>query len=242
MDSGNSIHEATELTSFQEESVETSEADTGDEDAAEAEIKAEAELKAEVVLKGEAEIETEASARPAHLASHSRSKVHSVRPAHLASPSRSKVDSARPAHLASPSRSKVHSARPAHLASPSRSKVHSARPAHLTSPSWSKVHSARPAHLENSQDTMDKVQAFVESGKPEDFEGCTREQLKQIAERFGIRVKASKVAGMKDEILRQLRAKSKEAEQGAKKEAESGKKDDGQDEVRSQGSSKSSRR
>ncbi|XP_069165785.1 uncharacterized protein [Procambarus clarkii] len=88
---------------------------------------------------------------------------------------------------------------------------------------------------------MDKVQAFVESGKPEDLEGCTRDQLKQIAEKCGIRLKASKVAGMKDEILRQLRAKSEAAEQGAQKGAESGKEDDGQDEVRSQGSSRSSK-
>ncbi|XP_069177407.1 uncharacterized protein [Procambarus clarkii] len=88
---------------------------------------------------------------------------------------------------------------------------------------------------------MDKVQAFVESGKPEDLEGCTRDQLKQIAEKCGIRLKASKVAGMKDEILRQLRARSEAAEQGAQKGAESGKEDDGQDEVRSQGSSRSSK-
>ncbi|XP_069169334.1 uncharacterized protein [Procambarus clarkii] len=88
---------------------------------------------------------------------------------------------------------------------------------------------------------MDKVQAFVESGKPEDLEGCTRDQLKQIAEKCGIRLKASKVAGMKDEILRQLRAKNEAAEQGAQKGAESGKEDDGQDEVRSQGSSRSSK-
>ncbi|XP_069195601.1 uncharacterized protein [Procambarus clarkii] len=88
---------------------------------------------------------------------------------------------------------------------------------------------------------MDKVQTFVESGKPEDLEGCTRDQLKQIAEKCGIRLKASKVAGMKDEILRQLRAKSEAAEQGAQKGAESGKEDDGQDEVRSQGSSRSSK-
>ncbi|XP_069169906.1 GRB10-interacting GYF protein 2-like [Procambarus clarkii] len=67
---------------------------------------------------------------------------------------------------------------------------------------------------------MDKVQAFVESGKPEDLEGCTREELKQIVGKCGIRVKASKVAGMKDEILRQLRAKSEAAEQGAQKGAE----------------------
>ncbi|XP_069187486.1 GRB10-interacting GYF protein 2-like isoform X2 [Procambarus clarkii] len=88
---------------------------------------------------------------------------------------------------------------------------------------------------------MDKVQAFVESGKPEDLEGCTRDQLKQIAEKCGIRLKASKVAGMKDEILRQLRARSEAAEQGAQKGAESRKEDDGQDEVRSQGSSRSSK-
>ncbi|XP_069159732.1 uncharacterized protein [Procambarus clarkii] len=88
---------------------------------------------------------------------------------------------------------------------------------------------------------MDKVQTFVESGKPEDLEGCTRDQLKQIAEKCGIRLKASKVAGMKDEILRQLRAKSEAAEQGAQKGAESRKEDDGQDEVRSQGSSRSSK-
>ncbi|XP_069156101.1 uncharacterized protein [Procambarus clarkii] len=88
---------------------------------------------------------------------------------------------------------------------------------------------------------MDKVQAFVESGKPEDLEGCTRDQLKQIAEKCGIRLKASKLAGMKDEILRQLRARSEAAEQGAQKGAESGKEDDGQDEVRSQGSSRSSK-
>ncbi|XP_069173561.1 uncharacterized protein [Procambarus clarkii] len=88
---------------------------------------------------------------------------------------------------------------------------------------------------------MDKVQAFVESGKPEDLEGCTRDQLKQIAEKCGIRLRASKVAGMKDEILRQLRAKNEAAEQGAQKGAESGKEDDGQDEVRSQGSSRSSK-
>ncbi|XP_069171277.1 uncharacterized protein [Procambarus clarkii] len=88
---------------------------------------------------------------------------------------------------------------------------------------------------------MDKVQTFVESGKPEDLEGCTRDQLKQIAEKCGIRLKASKVAGMKDEILRQLRARSEAAEQGAQKGAESGKEDDGQDEVRSQGSSRSSK-
>ncbi|XP_069182341.1 uncharacterized protein [Procambarus clarkii] len=88
---------------------------------------------------------------------------------------------------------------------------------------------------------MDKVQAFVESGKPEDLEGCTRDQLKQIAEKCGIRLKASKVAGMKDEILRQLRAKNEAAEQGAQEGAESRKEDDGQDEVRSQGSSRSSK-
>ncbi|XP_069176187.1 uncharacterized protein [Procambarus clarkii] len=88
---------------------------------------------------------------------------------------------------------------------------------------------------------MDKVQAFVESGKPEDLEGCTKDQLKQIAEKCGIRLKASKVAGMKDEILRQLRAKNEAAEQGAQKGAESRKEDDGQDEVRSQGSSRSSK-
>ncbi|XP_069159261.1 uncharacterized protein [Procambarus clarkii] len=88
---------------------------------------------------------------------------------------------------------------------------------------------------------MDKVQAFVESGKPEDLEGCTRDQLKQIAEKCGIRLKASKVAGMKDEILRQLRARSEAAEQGAQEGAESRKEDDGQDEVRSQGSSRSSK-
>ncbi|XP_069172546.1 uncharacterized protein [Procambarus clarkii] len=88
---------------------------------------------------------------------------------------------------------------------------------------------------------MDKVQTFVESGKPEDLEGCTRDQLKQIAEKCGIRLKASKVAGMKDEILRQLRARSEAAEQGAQEGAESRKEDDGQDEVRSQGSSRSSK-
>ncbi|XP_069179608.1 uncharacterized protein [Procambarus clarkii] len=88
---------------------------------------------------------------------------------------------------------------------------------------------------------MDKVQAFVESGKPEDLEGCTRDQLKQIAEKCGIRLKASKVAGMKDEILRQLRARSEAAEQGAQEGAESRKEDDGQDDVRSQGSSRSSK-
>ncbi|XP_069160195.1 uncharacterized protein [Procambarus clarkii] len=88
---------------------------------------------------------------------------------------------------------------------------------------------------------MDKVQTFVESGKPEDLEGCTRDQLKQIAEKCGIRLKASKVAGMKDEILRQLRAKSEAAEQGAQEGAESRKEDDGQDDVRSQGSSRSSK-
>ncbi|XP_069176172.1 splicing regulatory glutamine/lysine-rich protein 1-like [Procambarus clarkii] len=59
---------------------------------------------------------------------------------------------------------------------------------------------------------MEKVQAFVESGKPEDLEGCTKEQLKQIAEKCGI-----------------------------KKGAGSGKEDDGQDDVRSQGSSRSNR-
>ncbi|XP_069163199.1 putative uncharacterized protein DDB_G0271982 [Procambarus clarkii] len=78
---------------------------------------------------------------------------------------------------------------------------------------------------------MDKVQALMELGKPEDLEGCTRDQLKQIAEKCGIRLKASKVAGMKDEILRQLRAKTEVAEPGAQKGAESGKEDDGQDEV-----------
>ncbi|XP_069180969.1 uncharacterized protein [Procambarus clarkii] len=88
---------------------------------------------------------------------------------------------------------------------------------------------------------MDKVQAFVESGKPEDLEGCTRDQLRQIAEKCGIRLKASKVAGMKDEILRQLRARSEAAEQGAQEGAESRKEDDGQDDVRSQGSSRSSK-
>ncbi|XP_069187322.1 caldesmon-like [Procambarus clarkii] len=88
---------------------------------------------------------------------------------------------------------------------------------------------------------MDKVQAFVESGKPEDLEGCTRDQLKQIAEKCGTRLKASKVAGMKDEILRQLRARSEAAEQGAQEGAESRKEDDGQDDVRSQGSSRSSK-
>ncbi|XP_069168641.1 calponin homology domain-containing protein DDB_G0272472-like [Procambarus clarkii] len=88
---------------------------------------------------------------------------------------------------------------------------------------------------------MEKVQAFVESGKPEDLEGCTRDQLKQIAEKCGIRLKASKVAGMKDEILRQLRARSEAAEQGAQEGAESRKEDDGQDDVRSQGSSRSSK-
>ncbi|XP_069188425.1 uncharacterized protein [Procambarus clarkii] len=88
---------------------------------------------------------------------------------------------------------------------------------------------------------MDKVQTFVESGKPEDLEGCTRDQLKQIAEKCGIRLKASKVAGMKDEILRQLRARSEAAEQGAQEGAESRKEDDGQDDVRSQGSSRSSK-
>ncbi|XP_069193456.1 uncharacterized protein [Procambarus clarkii] len=88
---------------------------------------------------------------------------------------------------------------------------------------------------------MDKVQTFVESGKPEDLEGCTRDQLKQIAEKCGIRLKAFKVAGMKDEILRQLRARSEAAEQGAQEGAESRKEDDGQDEVRSQGSSRSSK-
>ncbi|XP_069166066.1 inner centromere protein-like [Procambarus clarkii] len=94
---------------------------------------------------------------------------------------------------------------------------------------------------EDSQDTIEKVQAFVESGKPEDFEGCTKEQLKQIAEKCGIKLKSSKVAGMKDEILRQLRAKNEVAEQGARKGARSGKEDDGQEEVRSQGSCRSSR-
>ncbi|XP_069176902.1 uncharacterized protein [Procambarus clarkii] len=46
---------------------------------------------------------------------------------------------------------------------------------------------------------------------------------------------------MKDEILRQLRARSEAAEQGAQEGAESRKEDDGQDEVRSQGSSRSSK-
>ncbi|XP_069192779.1 uncharacterized protein [Procambarus clarkii] len=54
---------------------------------------------------------------------------------------------------------------------------------------------------------MEKVQAFVDKGKREDLEGCTKDKSQQIGVKCGIKVKASKVAGMKDEILRQLRAK-----------------------------------
>nr|XP_045605970.1 trichohyalin-like [Procambarus clarkii] len=60
----------------------------------------------------------------------------------------------------------------------------------------------------------DRVKKFIESRVAQELEECTKAQLQLVADHFGLRLRSSKVAERRIEIMAQLKAREKASEEG----------------------------
>nr|XP_045608548.1 golgin subfamily A member 6-like protein 2 [Procambarus clarkii] len=60
----------------------------------------------------------------------------------------------------------------------------------------------------------DKVKKFIESGGDKELEECTKVQLKLVVDHFGLKLRSSRVAERRIEIMAQLKAREEVSEEG----------------------------